>query len=294
MSTPPAYAAPLPPAPQAAQPGVERVGRGLAFAAIVIPGGFIAAAVVFSLIPGIPIVVTAAGGLLVSTAAQWLYQRGAGTPPIRGLLGLIGIVVVAVIVTGIAGVVGNVYAGFQSVGGRGGPFGSTFRDTLIGAIDRDPSLFLIVTALLALGGVLGFVNKQARDARRAAREAAAGQGAAPFAGTVPYGAPAPISFDGAPAGAIPPVGAPPVGAPPVGAPPVSAPPVPAPQGAPVAPPQAAPPAPSPQGAPPAAPTGAPIAAPPPPAPTGLPGVTMTQLPGSTPPPPAPGQAPPAG
>ena len=250
------------PTPTAAAPGGERVGRGLAFAALAIPGGAIAAAIVFSLLSGIPIMLTAAGGLFGTIFAQWLYTVGATAPPKRGIWPLVAICAVAVVVTGVVGYIAAAFAAFRSVGGRGGLFGSTFADTLAGRMERDPSEVLIILGLLAAGCALAFANRPRREAqRRAADATAAAQSVPPVGGAVTT-----------------PVLTPP---PPVASSPSAPPPPPPPAPvAPVAPASTTPP-PMP-------------AAPPPPAPgTALPGITMTQLPGSTNLPGASG-APPAG
>lgn len=229
------------PTPTAAASGGERVGRGLAFAALAIPGGAIAAAIVFSVLSGIPIMLTAAGGLFVTIFAQWLYTAGATAPPKRGIWPLVAICAVAVVVTGVVGYLAAAFAAFRSVGGRGGLFGSTFADTLAGRMERDPSEVLIILGLLAVGCALALANRPRREAQRRAADAAAA------------------------AQSVPPVGAPvvaPPPPPPVASPAVTAPPPPPP--APVAPASATPPAP-----------------PPPAPGTALPGITMTQLPGST-------------
>jgi hypothetical protein len=143
---------------------VERVGRGLALALLTLPIGAIGAALIFGFFSGLPFFATAASGLAISILAQRLYARGAGSPPRRGLVGLILVTALVVPVTGAAAMLGSIYGQFQAVGGRGGPFGETFQQTLASRFANEFETFVFIIALLAVGGAAGFINRSGRTA----------------------------------------------------------------------------------------------------------------------------------
>lgn len=140
---------PLSPANDA---GAGRPTRGLGLAALAIPLGVLAGALVGSL--G---VIGGLAAVVVGPAAGWLYAKGAGAPLRQAawvpflLIGLVGVLAATA-----AGAIGEAYAAFSAVGGDGGLFGSVFATTVATKLANGDLLLPILVGLgLGVIGVFG-------------------------------------------------------------------------------------------------------------------------------------------
>lgn len=126
----------------------EKVGRGLALAALAIPLGVLAGALVggLGLIGGL-------AAIVVGPAAGWLYTKGAGAPLRRSawvpflLIGAVGVLAATA-----AGTIGEAYAAFSAVSGDGGVFGSVFATTVATKL-ANGDLILPILVGLGLGAI---------------------------------------------------------------------------------------------------------------------------------------------
>lgn len=152
----------------------EKVGRGLALAALAIPLGVLAGALVggLGLIGGL-------AAIVVGPAAGWLYTKGAGAPLRRSawvpflLIGVVGVLAATA-----AGTIGEAYAAFSAVSGDGGVFGSVFATTVATKLANGD---LLMPILVGLGlGTIGLVGTL---------RAPTGTAAAPVTGSAPAAAP---------------------------------------------------------------------------------------------------------
>jgi len=92
------------PVPDPAQEGPERVGRGLLFAL----GGIVAGTVLALVLWNFGFIASISS-FVMAAAAVWLYAKGAGTPPRKGLTAIIGLVALGVILTLFAFVAFDIY-----------------------------------------------------------------------------------------------------------------------------------------------------------------------------------------
>lgn len=168
----------LPPAPL--QPGlvqpapaapVECVSRGLAFAAGAIPVGMIAAIVIWKM--GF---VASISSFLIAGGAVFLYAKGAGTPPRKGIAPLVGVVVLGIVASFFGIVAADLMEFYGTPQGRalGYPTEMEFVRTNLfnGEVLKSYGSDLVMFVVFAALGIFGTLRRLLRAAPSSAPRSA--------------------------------------------------------------------------------------------------------------------------
>lgn len=164
-----------PPPPQAAPPltappsvateelpsGPERVGRGVLFSLAGVVVGIVATVVLWQLN-----FIAAFTSLLMAWACIWLYAKGAGQPPRKGVFAVVGVILVGVILSLVAAissdavVYANEYFGQPSI--------SEYLDTIIVVLSTpevwaEYATSIAMYVLFAALGTVGIIMQLARS-----------------------------------------------------------------------------------------------------------------------------------